>query len=252
MNPSTQESRVAALLLEDARRLSERAQQRGVTAYLEQPERRQRPNARFLRNTMANVAHSNRRVEEEEMWVAWQAQQGRHNDPREDAARSPSRSPHAERSAEAGAQRPSSDGDASPQGGAGGGGGLRDSDGEVERVFVGKARRGRGGTGSRMDITGPFMDAAQGGGQLVNEHIEVRRLKGPSKPAAWVAGGSSGLSLDGGRSTSSEGSRARKERRRRKSRRREKEERKGKHKSEDKAKRARKKMKKKKRKREEA
>jgi hypothetical protein len=49
------ENRLAALLLEEARRLRAEAEKEGVHAYLQKPNVRHRPNSRFLTATVLGV-----------------------------------------------------------------------------------------------------------------------------------------------------------------------------------------------------
>ena len=74
LSPATAR-RLAALIAADAAQLEERAQERGVTAFLGKAVQRERPNQRFLQNTLRNLASSNKRAEEQAMWAAWEATQ---------------------------------------------------------------------------------------------------------------------------------------------------------------------------------
>eukprot|EP00887_Chlorella_sp_A99_P006548 scaffold3.g6548.t1 len=71
---SAKQAALAALVLADVQQLRERAEREGVTAYLSRPVQRERPNQRFLINTLRGVQQANRRVEEEEMWAVRQVQ----------------------------------------------------------------------------------------------------------------------------------------------------------------------------------
>jgi hypothetical protein len=51
---------LAQLLAQEAQQLQERSQQEGVLAYLRRPLRRERPNERFLQNTLRSVQFNNR------------------------------------------------------------------------------------------------------------------------------------------------------------------------------------------------
>lgn len=64
------ESVLAELIERDVQQLTERALDQGVTAYLQQPIHRVKPNERFLQTTIRNVAGSNRREQEARMWEA--------------------------------------------------------------------------------------------------------------------------------------------------------------------------------------
>eukprot|EP00803_Ostreobium_quekettii_P001991 evm.model.scf_256EXC.11 EVM.evm.TU.scf_256EXC.11 scf_256EXC:105132-109558(-) len=79
------EMQLARLLMRDAQQLEERAKEQGVTAYLQKPVHRERPNERFLRNTLSSVAFANRRVDEDQMWRA--RDQQRHLDERKGRSR---------------------------------------------------------------------------------------------------------------------------------------------------------------------
>lgn len=72
LSPKTLRS-LAALIAADAAQLEERAQQSGVTAFLGRPVQREKPNERFLQNTIRNLASANKRQEEKAMWAAREA-----------------------------------------------------------------------------------------------------------------------------------------------------------------------------------
>lgn len=74
MSPETAR-RLAALIVADAQQLAERAGDHGVTAFVGRAVQRERPNERFLQNTLRNLASSNKRAEERVMWAARQAQE---------------------------------------------------------------------------------------------------------------------------------------------------------------------------------
>eukprot|EP00877_Chromochloris_zofingiensis_P004295 jgi/Chrzof1/13867/Cz08g15170.t1 len=76
MSPATQR-RLAAMLMSDAEQLQDRAVVHGVTAFCGKPVQRERPNERFLQNTLRNVASANKRVDEQEMWQLWQQRKAR-------------------------------------------------------------------------------------------------------------------------------------------------------------------------------
>lgn len=52
---AAQEMRLAALIAQEAALQSERSRDIGVTAFLQRPVQRARPNERFLRNTLSNL-----------------------------------------------------------------------------------------------------------------------------------------------------------------------------------------------------
>lgn len=64
------ENRLAALLMEEARRLRNEADKDGVHVYLHKPNVRCRPNSRFLTATVLGVEQANRAAEISEMWRA--------------------------------------------------------------------------------------------------------------------------------------------------------------------------------------
>jgi hypothetical protein len=74
LSPATAR-RLAALIVADAQQLQDRAQDAGVTAFVGRAVQRERPNERFLQNTLRNLASANKRAEERDMWAAWQQQQ---------------------------------------------------------------------------------------------------------------------------------------------------------------------------------
>lgn len=186
----------------------------GVTAYLSRPVQRERPNQRFLVNTLKSVQQANRRAEEEEMWAQRAAQREReahehketrgrqrvHNWERDGSQRRHSRSRGSSRSR---AQRSSHNDDGSgataavapvpAPGPAAAGveeqgqldeGGLGDE--AVAAMLAARRPRGRGALGSRMDEAGPYAQAP-GGQELENEDVVViRRIPvGPSRPE-WL------------------------------------------------------------------
>lgn len=67
MDPE-REKRLAALIMEEAKRLRMRADREGVHAYLEKPNLRGRPNSQFLTATVRSVQQANRMAEINEMW----------------------------------------------------------------------------------------------------------------------------------------------------------------------------------------
>ncbi|KAI0510535.1 hypothetical protein KFK09_011139 [Dendrobium nobile] len=64
------ENHLAALLVEEARRLRREAEKDGVHVYLQKPNVRGRPNSRFLTATVLGVEQANRAAEISEMWRA--------------------------------------------------------------------------------------------------------------------------------------------------------------------------------------
>jgi len=86
--------RLAQLLIGQAQQLEERASTLGVTAFCGKPVQRERPNDRFLANTLRGVASTNKRVQERQMWSAWRKAKprSRSGERSDEAARSRSRS----------------------------------------------------------------------------------------------------------------------------------------------------------------
>lgn len=67
MDPEN-EKQLAALIMEEAKRLRMRADREGVHVYLEKPNVRGRPNSQFLTATVRSVQQANRMAEVNEMW----------------------------------------------------------------------------------------------------------------------------------------------------------------------------------------
>ncbi|KAI9081480.1 hypothetical protein K1719_036626 [Acacia pycnantha] len=70
------ENRLASLLMKEAAELRRQAEKEGVLAYLRQPNKRHRPNSRFLTATVLGVQQVNRAVEVNEMWQVRQKELG--------------------------------------------------------------------------------------------------------------------------------------------------------------------------------
>jgi hypothetical protein len=68
------ERRLAHMLVERAALLEECASTDGVLAYLRRPPQRERPNERFLKNTLRGVFSSNQRAQVDKMWELRDAQ----------------------------------------------------------------------------------------------------------------------------------------------------------------------------------
>ncbi|XP_008810418.2 uncharacterized protein LOC103721838 [Phoenix dactylifera] len=197
------ENRLAALLMEEARRLRLQADKEGVQVYLHQPNVRSRPNSRFLTATVLGVQQANRTVEVGEMWRAREKEleleaklksgtkdestlradkqhtnliksssSSRHKQANRDPAVSSS-------SSKRGPEDRNFDDDD----------GLRDA--EIEEFLHSRAKRGRGAIGSRMDEPGPYLSSTSldhDGQPLLNPDVRVkeeweRRVLGPEKPS---------------------------------------------------------------------
>ncbi|XP_072969031.1 uncharacterized protein [Typha angustifolia] len=194
------ENRLAALLLEEARRLRAQADQEGVHVYLQQPNVRCRPNSRFLTATVLGVQQANRAVEVSEMWHAREKElelehklknrsKDRH-ECRSESCHSDSR----KRSSKSGLERKHKDSSDSRslskldhESYSDEDGGLKDE--EIEEFLQSRAKRGRGAIGSRMDEAGPYpssslhhnVDLVPSSDVRVKEEWEHRVL-GPEKP----------------------------------------------------------------------
>jgi hypothetical protein len=190
------ENRLAALLLEEARRLRAQAEKEGVHAYLQKPNVRHRPNSRFLSATVLGVQQANRVVEVNEMWRAREKEleleskmksringhlnstsHKRKNDSRDQSFSSKTEQdrPYATSCSSRDSQI-SSYADRED--------GLGDDD--IEEFLRSRVKRGRGAIGSRMDEPGPYLTAPSGrqdkptSPDAREEH--KRRVYGPEKP----------------------------------------------------------------------
>ncbi|CAM0909830.1 unnamed protein product [Alopecurus aequalis] len=168
------ENRLAALLLEEARRLRVRAQaeKEGVRAYLQKPDVRHRPNSRFLAATVLGVQQANRVVEVNEMWRAREKEleleskmktrtHGRvdlGSRKRKHDSRDQSFSSKSEQDRPYATSCSSRDSHNSPYSDQEDGLG----DDEIEEFLRSRVKRGRGAIGSRMDEPGPYLTAPSG------------------------------------------------------------------------------------------
>ncbi|KAE8780464.1 nucleolar protein 58 [Hordeum vulgare] len=192
------ENRLAALLLEEARRLRMQAEKEGVHAYLQKPNVRHRPNSRFLAATVLGVQHANRVVEVNEMWRArekeleleskmksrtnglndWRSQK-RKNDSRDQSPVS-----KIQRDRPYGASFSSRDSHSSSYSDQEDGLG----DDEIEEFLRSRVKRGRGAIGSRMDEPGPYLkppSSRQDNSANLDareKEERKRRVYGPVKP----------------------------------------------------------------------
>lgn len=74
---------LAKMLMDEASQLEERAKEYGVTAYCQRPLKRERPNERFLQNTLKSVQSANRKAQERELWAAWERRKAQEGQGRE-------------------------------------------------------------------------------------------------------------------------------------------------------------------------
>ncbi|KAG0480893.1 hypothetical protein HPP92_011751 [Vanilla planifolia] len=203
------ENRLAALLMEEARRLRREADKEGVLAYLRKSNVRGRPNSRFLTATVRGVEQANRAVQISEMWRA------REKEKELDARQRPvskakNSSIHvgtsyskekARARLEQGSAVPGSLNKVVESRGYPSRHGIdeRDNsppscdaalrDDEIEEFLQSRVKRGRGSVGCRMDEPGPYLSAKssdQNGWVLSLDKRSVeeakRRPLGPEKP----------------------------------------------------------------------
>ncbi|KAJ6852018.1 uncharacterized protein M6B38_257375 [Iris pallida] len=201
------ENRLAALLMEEARRLRAQADKEGVHAYLCKPNVRGRPNSRFLTATVLGVEQANRAVEVSELWRAREKEleldgkiksreknknvrngDKRHRGDSHHKSSSRRGQEQAMRRATCSSSNHVYDEDSYHSSDDGG---LRDD--EVEEFLRSRAKRGRGAIGSRMDEPGPYPSSASSkpdvdGKNLVNPDTRSKeewecRILGPEKPS---------------------------------------------------------------------
>lgn len=188
------ENRLAALLLEEARRLRAEAEKEGVHAYLQKPSVRHRPNSRFLTATVLGVQQANRVVEVNEMWRAREKEMeleskmktrvnGRTDSTshkRKNYSRDQSFSYKTEQDRPYAAPCSSRDSHSDREDGLG--------DDEIEKFLHSRVKRGRGAIGSRMDEPGPYLTAPSGRQDKSTspdarvEEERKHRVYGPEKP----------------------------------------------------------------------
>ncbi|KAG0585689.1 hypothetical protein KC19_2G029900 [Ceratodon purpureus] len=189
MNPET-ERRLAAMIMEEANMMRQRAEKDGVGAYLAKPVVKARPNRQFLTAMVRGVQHANRIVDMEEMWrqrelenKATRDKYSRRSRNEHSGEGSAERDRYAERrNANEGASRSSSSDQDED--------GLRDED--IEKFLHSKVKRGRGAVGSRMDEPGPYRARQEGpaADSRLKEDWEERiprPVAGPSLPPERVA-----------------------------------------------------------------
>ncbi|THU50142.1 hypothetical protein C4D60_Mb06t16970 [Musa balbisiana] len=196
------ENRLAALLMEEARRLRLEAEKEGVHVYLHQPNVRGRPNSRFLTATVLGVQQANRTVEVTEMWRAREkeleleakledrSKKHRHKSRGE---KHRTNSPHMGSSSRkkenmktaisCSTSKQDLEDCCSYEDD-----GLRDED--VEEFLHSRIKRGRGAVGSRMDEAGPYLSqtCSDQDGHPPSHDVRVKeewenRILGPEKPS---------------------------------------------------------------------
>ncbi|URE13890.1 hypothetical protein MUK42_24676 [Musa troglodytarum] len=197
------ENRLAALVMEEARRLRLQAEKEGVHVYLHQPNVRGRPNSRFLTATVLGVQQANRTVEVTEMWRARekeleleakledrskkQRHKSRGEKHRTNSPHMGSSSRHKKENTKTAISCSTSKQDledcCSYEDD-----GLRDE--EVEEFLHSRAKRGRGAVGSRMDEAGPYLSqtCSDQDGRSPSHDVRVKeewenRILGPEKPS---------------------------------------------------------------------
>ncbi|KAJ6821488.1 arginine/serine-rich coiled-coil protein 2-like [Iris pallida] len=202
------ENRLAALLMEEARRLRAQADKEGVHSYLCKPNVRGRPNSRFLTATVLGVEQANRAVEVSELWRAREKEleldakiKSREKDKniRNGEKRHRGDSHHTKNS-QRGQEQDIRSGSCSSSNhvcdedsyhSSDDDGSLKDD--EVEEFLRSRAKRGRGAIGSRMDEPGPYPSSTPSnpyadGKHLVNTDTRSKeewecRILGPEKPS---------------------------------------------------------------------
>lgn len=193
------ENRLAALLMDEARRLRAEADREGVGVHIRQPNVRGRPNSRFLTATVLGVEQANRAVQVNEMWRAREKElelEAKLKGNRlKDKAVCYNAKDHGDfyrkgysARREEKASRIYGHDDrsyhSSDEGALG--------DDEVETFLLSRTKRGRGAVGSRMDEPGPYplATSCDDGAWKPSSDAEMRqkedwerRILGPEKPS---------------------------------------------------------------------
>uniref|UniRef100_A0A1D1Z0F7 Uncharacterized protein n=1 Tax=Anthurium amnicola TaxID=1678845 RepID=A0A1D1Z0F7_9ARAE len=198
------ENHLAALLMEEARRLRLQADKEGVGAYIRQPKVRGRPNSRFLTATVLGVQQANRAVEVNEMWRAREKElelddklsYRSKGTPRQAGERcqtglsKESDSWKHRKTAPNASVSPSSSKERHKNFHLYEDDGLHDE--EIEEFLQSRTKRGRGAVGSRMDEPGPYpvCTSSDRDEQLINHEVRAqdewkRQILGPEKPS-WL------------------------------------------------------------------
>ncbi|XP_020589902.1 uncharacterized protein LOC110031165 [Phalaenopsis equestris] len=194
------ENRLAALLMEEARRLRREAEKDGVHIYLQKPNVRGRPNSRFLTATVLGVEQANRAAEISEMWRAREKEceldaKQRHNKSRDNSRIMNARNgyinevskPWLEDGLIDSSINCSSSKYYSEDSHSRDGIGLQDDD--IEEFLHSRVKRGRGSVGCRMDEPGPYLPSTSADldelipspAKSIGEE-KKRRILGPEKP----------------------------------------------------------------------
>uniref|UniRef100_A0A0E0I829 Uncharacterized protein n=1 Tax=Oryza nivara TaxID=4536 RepID=A0A0E0I829_ORYNI len=183
------ENHLASLLLEEARRLQLEADREGVHAYLRKPNVRHRPNSRFLTATVRGVQQANRVVEVNKMWRArekeleLESKTKRRSINRGDSRGKKRRSDVRNQSSSPRMEQNSTSYNSSYldlEGALG--------DDEIEMFLHSRVKRGRGAVGSRMDETGPYLNASsrsQDNVPSLDIRVEEKwelQVQGPERP----------------------------------------------------------------------
>ncbi|KAK8964752.1 hypothetical protein KSP40_PGU012725 [Platanthera guangdongensis] len=191
------ENHLAALLMEEARRLRREADKDGVHVYLHKTNVRGRPNSRFLTATVLGVEQANRATEISEMWRAREKERELDAKTKRESKRK-SIGVHIRNSFASDDSRPAGQEisaitcsfnerqDSYSRGNVG----LDDD--ELEQFLHSRMKRGRGSIGCRMDEPGPYLTStstdhderivgspAERYGQ---ECMRSRAILGPEKP----------------------------------------------------------------------
>ncbi|XP_054793220.1 uncharacterized protein LOC129298804 [Prosopis cineraria] len=185
------ENRLAALLMREAAELRRQAEKEGVLAYLQQPNKRHRPNSRFLTATVLGVQQANRAVEVNEMWRVRQKELDL-DKRREGTSRDQNSGDRSRRdgsSSRSTGRFAMDDNNATPSASCSSKGetdhcpeGLRDE--ELEMFLNSRTKRGRGAIGPRMDETGPYLPRHSGEEPNTSSDVSNRRVYGPERPAS--------------------------------------------------------------------
>lgn len=214
------ENRLAALLVEEARRLRREADKDGVLVYLQKPNVRGRPNSRFLTATILGVEQANRATEISEMWRAREKERQLDVKRRHESKANNSRDMHVRngylndskpwpgenttlatssnkrhkitsprcsfQSRRQNDLRESSNHCSSSKRYSEDSPSIDDDalqDDDMEEFLHSRAKRGRGSVGCRMDEPGPYLPSTSADlEELIPAKEQKRRILGPEKP----------------------------------------------------------------------
>ncbi|XP_030517676.1 uncharacterized protein LOC115731178 [Rhodamnia argentea] len=197
------ENRIAAILMKEAAEFRRQAEKEGALAYLSKSSVKTQPNSRFLTATVLGVQQANKAVEVNEMWRLRQKEleldnriKGRSRDEsssrRDRKGASSSRSTSTRHDIDDYSAEPSCSQSRSAHESRlkRGDEGLGDE--EIEEFLHSRVKRGRGGIGSRIDETGPYLPSCPGSKELSPspEFREARVTYGPEKPYSLMVSGS--------------------------------------------------------------